>query len=133
MHIPNFQVKMNREGILWNEAQNAIKKFFDVENSREKFFSASELGKLISFYTGEEAIKVLEITVEVKKRTKKTPTQEIDAYIEIMYETIEGCTRISFFKDEYDNRLKSRKDALYAKTMCQVQYFNKRKEMKKAV
>lgn len=133
MHIPDFQVKMNREGILWTEAEIAIKKFFEMQNSREKFFSSRELSRLISFYTGEEAIKVLEITVEVKKRTRKTPTQEIDAYIEIMYETIEGCTRISFFKDEYDSRLKSRKDALYARTMCQVQYFNKRKEMKKAV
>lgn len=133
MHIPEFQVKMNREGILWTESEIAIKKFFEVQNERDKFFSASALGKLIRFYTGEEAIKVLEITVEVKKRTKKTPTQEIDAYIEIMYETTPGCTRISFFKDEYDSRLKSRKDALYAKTMCQIQYFNKRKEMKKAV
>lgn len=133
MHIPDFQVKMNREGILWTEAEIAIKKFFEMQNSREKFFSSRELSRLISFYTGEEAIKVLEITVEVKKRTRKTPTQEIDAYIEIMYETTLGCTRISFFKDEYDSRLKSRKDSLYARTMCQVQYFNKRKEMKKAV
>ena len=133
MHIPDFQVKMNREGILWTESETAIKKFFEMQNSREKFFSSRELSKLISFYTGEEAIKVLEITVEVKKRTRKSPTQEIDAYIEIMYETTSGCTRISFFKDEYDSRLKSRKDVLYARTMCQVQYFNKRKEMKKAV
>lgn len=133
MHIPDFQVKMNREGILWTEAEIAIKKFFEMQNSREKFFSSRELSRLISFYTGEEAIKILEITVEVKKRTRKTPTQEIDAYIEIMYETTLGYTRISFFKDEYDSRLKSRKDSLYAKTMCQVQYFNKRKEMKKAV
>ena len=133
MQIPDFQVKMNREGILWTEAEIAIKKFFEMQNSREKFFSSKELSKLISFYTSEEAMKILEITVEVKKRTRKTPTQEIDAYIEIMYETIEGCTRISFFKDEYDSRLKSRKDALYARTMCKVQYFNKRKEMKKAV
>ena len=133
MQIPDFQVTVNREGILWTESETAIKKFFEVQHTREKFFSPKELSRLINFYTNEEAIKILEITVEVKKRTKKTPTQEIDAYIEIMYETIEGCTRISFYKDEYDSRLKSRKDALYARTMCQVQYYNKRREMKKAV
>ena len=133
MQIPEFQIKMNREGILWTESETAIKKFFEMQQERERFFSSSSLARVINFYTDEEPTKVLEITVEVKKRNKKTPTQQIDAYIEIMYETMEGCTRIKFFKDEYDNRMKSRKDTLYARTMCRIDSYNKRKEMKKAV